>query len=151
MLTTIRRFFDNCIKPNASDDGATAAHKLHLASAALLVELAAADQNRSVEEQSVLRKIFEKEFHLAEHEVSALEELAHQEAKTATSLYQFTSLINDGFSYAEKIRLLEQLWQVAYADGRLDRYEEHLIRKISDLLYLSHGDFIRAKLASKPR
>jgi uncharacterized tellurite resistance protein B-like protein len=150
MLSTIRRFFDNCIKPNTSDDGATAAHKLHLASAALLVELSAADYHRSTDEQAALRKIFETEFQLAEHEVLALEELAHQEAKTATSLYQFTSLINEGFGYAEKLHLLEQLWQVAYADGRIDRYEEHLIRQICDLLYLSHGDFIRAKLAKKP-
>jgi uncharacterized tellurite resistance protein B-like protein len=82
--------------------------------------------------------------------LDTLWQLAQEEARSATSLFQFTSLINSSYGYPEKIRLLHHMWEVAWADGRVDRYEEHLIRKVADLLYLSHGDFIRAKLASKP-
>lgn len=150
MLTAISSFFDNFLKPAREDDSKTHHHKLQLACAALLVELSAADQHRDEQEKQTLLRILRESFALEEKELQVLTQLAEQEARTATSLFQFTSLINAGYGYEQKVQLLEQLWQVAYADGRLDRYEEHLIRKIADLLYLSHGDFIRAKLASKP-
>jgi uncharacterized tellurite resistance protein B-like protein len=150
MLTAINSFFDCFLKPAREDDAKSKTHKLQLACAALLVELSAADQHRDDKEQQLLLRILRETFSLDEAELQQLSQLAEQEARSATSLYQFTSLINTGYGYEQKVQLLEQLWQVAYADGRLDRYEEHLIRKIADLLYMSHGDYIRAKLASKP-
>src|SRR5690242_12326172 len=132
MLTAISSFFDNFLKPAREDDSKTHRHKLQLACAALLVELSAADQHRDEQEKQTLLKILRESFALEEKELQALTQLAEQEARTATSLFQFTSLINAGYGYGQKVQLLEQLWQVAYADGRLDRYEEHLIRKIAD-------------------
>jgi uncharacterized tellurite resistance protein B-like protein len=150
MLNTITGFFDSFLKPGANETPEKSADKLHLASAALLLELANADHEMDAKEQKVLLRILETTLHLDKQTLQTLWELAHEETRAATSLYQFTSLINEAYAYKEKTRLLEHMWEVAYADGRIDRYEEHLIRKVADLLYLTHGDFIRAKLACKP-
>ncbi len=150
MLTSITSFFEKCLKPSNDDTADTATDKLHLACAALLIELSVADHERTEEETRTLRKILRETFHLQDKQLEDLLDLAHQEARSATSLYQFTSLINAGYGYEQKIRLLKHMWEVAYADGRVDRYEDHMIRKVADLLYLSHNDFIRMKLASKP-
>jgi uncharacterized tellurite resistance protein B-like protein len=149
MLGTVKQFFDSFLNPGADDAGTTRQHKLQLACAALLFELTAADQHRSEEELALLRIILRDSFQLDEHALDRLWDLGQLEARSATSLYQFTSLINEGFGYQQKTALLEQLWLLAFADHRLDMHEEHLIRKIADLLYLSHADFIRAKLAAR--
>jgi uncharacterized tellurite resistance protein B-like protein len=67
----------------------------------------------------------------------------------ATSLYEFTRLVNDHYSYDEKYALVGAMWQVAYADKSLNKYEEHLIRRVAELIYLTHDDFIRGKLAAR--
>jgi uncharacterized tellurite resistance protein B-like protein len=77
--------------------------------------------------------------------------LAEGEARRATSLYEFTSLINADYSYAERVELVESLWEVAYADQHLDRYEDHLVRKGADLIHVRHSDFIRTKLEVRSR
>jgi uncharacterized tellurite resistance protein B-like protein len=149
MLNAISSFFDSFLQ---QEPGAPApdADRLHLAAAALMLEIAEADHSFDEPEKQALLRILETSLQLDQATLARLWELARAERKEATSLYQFTSLLNASWSHDEKVRLLRQLWQVAYADGRIDRYEEHLIRKIGDLLYLTHGDFIRAKLAASP-
>jgi len=149
MLAAITSFFESCLKPDKADTPASTADKLHLACAALMLELCQADQSMDDSEQRILQNILKRTFNLNEAALTTLWDLAHAEARNATSLFQFTSLINESYAYPEKVRLLQYMWEVARADGRIDRYEEHLIRKIADLLYLTHGDFIRAKLTSK--
>jgi uncharacterized tellurite resistance protein B-like protein len=150
MLSTISSFFDSLLKPGKQESSQGNVDRLHLASAALLVELANADNQMDPVEQAVLLRILETKLQLDKATLENLWELAHAEHKGATSLYQFTSRINEAYGYAEKVQLLHHMWEVAYADGRVDRYEEHLIRKVADLLYLTHGDFIRTKLAARP-
>jgi len=75
--------------------------------------------------------------------------LAETEAREATDFYQFTQLVNDHYSYQDKVKLMENLWRVAHADGRLDRYEEHFLRRVSGLLHLSHSDFIQTKISAR--
>ena len=62
------------------------------------------------------------------------------------SLHELTAIINNGYSYSEKKNVIKMLWDIAYSDGRIDKYEDYTIRKISDLLYIKHSDFIKAKL-----
>ncbi len=150
MLSSISTFFDSLLKPGTRETPQTSVDRLHLASAALLIELAHADQSMDDKEQLVLLRILETKLQLDKATLDKLWELAHAEQRGATSLYQFTSLINEVYGYPEKVQLLQHMWEVAYADGRIDRFEEHLIRKIADLLYLTHGDFIRTKLAARP-
>lgn len=150
MLSTISSFFDSLLKPGKQESAQHNVDRLHLASAALLVELANADTHMDAKEEQVLLDILETKLELDKATLQNLWTLAHEEQRGATSLYQFTSLINAAYGYNEKVQLLHHMWEVAYADGRVDRFEEHLIRKVADLLYLTHGDFIRTKLAARP-
>ena len=90
-------------------------------------------------------------FGLAAQEVDTLMGLAAEEAKQATDYFQFTSLINKHFSREQKIEVVENLWQVAFADGHLDAHEQHFMRKIADLLYISHADYVAAKQRAREK
>ncbi len=151
MLKTIKNFFENHLNAETAANESTQVDRIHLASAALLIELGRIDQSIDQEESQVLLKILQQKFNLEEERLMELYRLAEQEVEEASSLYQFTSLINEAYDRPCRIRLLSDMWEVAYADGKLDRHEDHLIRKIADLLYLSHSDFIRTKLAVKER
>lgn len=143
VLDAIQKFFERNLAAPATKSGQE--HRLRVATAALLIEMTRMDQNiKDVERDRVMHAIRTK-FDLTEAETAELLRLAEVEAKDATDYYQFTSLINRGFTPEQKVRVIEHLWRVAYADGHLDRYEEHLVRKIADLLYVPHATFIAAK------
>jgi len=86
-----------------------------------------------------------REFRLSHQEAARLAELGGEEARAAVSLYEFTETIDKSLAVEDKIRIVEMLWEIAYADGDLDKYEEHLMRKLADLLHLSHRQLIQAK------
>ncbi|VAW78516.1 hypothetical protein MNBD_GAMMA15-586 [hydrothermal vent metagenome] len=143
MLRTIQEFFRSQI--DTSEPGQHDEHGLRLATAALLFEMQRADFDEHAEERVVLERVLRETFALSEEETRELAGLAQQEVDDSVSLHQFTSLINQRFSPDEKVRVVEMLWQVAYADGRIDRYEEALLRKIAELIYVPHRDFIQAR------
>ena len=143
MLRAIQDFFRSRIEPDTSTG--PDAHGLQLATAALLFEMLRADNDEHPEERRMLEQALQETFSLGDDETRQLVKLADREAAESVSLYQFTGLINQHFSPQEKISVVELLWQVAYADGRLDRYEEALVRKIADLIYVPHREFIQAK------
>lgn len=149
MFTTLTNFFNTHLKAKDNTDDEPTVDKFQLAGAALLVELCKADQEIDMLETEKLIAILEKKFALPKEALDDLISMAHQESDDSTSLYQFTSLLNEEYTYAEKARLLTDMWEVAYADGDLDRYEDHLIRKVADLLYITHSDFIKSKLSVK--
>ena len=143
VLKAIQDFFRSEIDQDSAqhDD-----HSLHLATASLLFEVMRADFHvDDPAEREMLQQTLQQTFALSATETTQLAQLAEKEVEDAVSLHQFTGLINKNFMSNEKVRVVEMLWQVAYADGRLDRYEEGLIRKIADLLYVPHRDFIRAR------
>ena len=143
MLAKIKQFF---IAELAIDDVATQQCHIQLAAAALLIELSRADYKREPVEQAAVETALQKRFDLSEEQLNQLIELAEEENQEATSLYQFTSLIKDNYSMEQRFELVKMLWQVAVADGEISKYEDHLIRKIAELIYLPHSEFIRAKL-----
>ncbi|MCK4587365.1 MAG: TerB family tellurite resistance protein [Gammaproteobacteria bacterium] len=144
MIEHFKQFFDKYL---SSDDKSpdNQEHKLHLATAALLIEMMRVDDHSKPEEMSALAAGIRHTFGLSEQETTELIQLAEEEAQDAACYHAFTSLINNGFSRQQKNRVVEMLWEIAYADNELEMYEEHLVRKISDLLYVRHSDFIRAK------
>lgn len=150
MIEQFKTFFENFL---GSDNGSSESpeYRLHLATAALLIEMTRVDEQIKPEEQAMLAAGIRSTFSLSEHETDELIRLAEQEAHDATCYHAFTSLINKNFSREQKIRVVEMLWEIAYADHELDMYEEHLVRKISELLYVQHGDFIAAKLRVRER
>ncbi|MEE8057780.1 MAG: TerB family tellurite resistance protein [Pseudomonadales bacterium] len=143
MLEKIKQFF---ITELAIDNPATQQCQLQLASAALLIELSKADFKRDPEEQQAIETALRKSFDLNDQQLSVLIDLAEEENSEATSVYQFTHLIKDNYSPEQRFELVKILWQVAIADGEISKYEDHLIRKIADLIYLPHSAFIKAKL-----
>lgn len=123
--------------------------QVHLVAAALLVETARADFSEHAAEQLALEILVANTLKLEKLQVRELIAAAESSVDTATSLYEYTRVINDQFSVEEKRQLIAAMWKVAYADGDLNKYEEHLIRQVSDLIYVSHQDYIRCKLAAK--
>jgi len=127
-----------------------AQHTLDLACAVLLVEIIKADYELLEEEKSSLTALLKNLFSITDAESQALFEQAEQTSAQSNDLFQYTDVINKHWSLEEKFKLVQGLWQVAYSDKKLDKYEEYMIRKISDLLYLPHSQFIRAKLSVQP-
>jgi uncharacterized tellurite resistance protein B-like protein len=146
MLESIRNFFRRHIAPDAQADADAAAARARVAAAALLVEVVRADSDFSQTERNAVLESAGRKFGLGPAEAHALLGLAEAEAQDAHDLYQFTSLINASFTAEQKVALVEELWRVAWSDDVLHRYEEHLIRKVADLIHVPHSAFIAAKL-----
>jgi uncharacterized tellurite resistance protein B-like protein len=118
---------------------------LELACAALMFEVARADFSVETTEQDAVTSLLTAQFNLSADEVSTITEAAVEQADAATCLFEFTRTLNELASAEQKRNLLAMMWRVAMADNALSRYEEHVIRKVADLLYVPHGDFIAAK------
>jgi uncharacterized tellurite resistance protein B-like protein len=131
-----------------ADEAQGSAGSLNLAVAALLVEVLRADYDVDEAERTQVVRSIGNILGLGPAESTALLELAERNVDQAHDLFQFTSMINASFTDAEKERLVEHLWQVARADATIHKYEEHLIRRIADLLHVPHASFIAAKLRS---
>ena len=136
--------------PDAQSEDDTQ-HQLRLAAAALLIETARADFTQDTAEEAALAELLRRELKLSAEEVKELLELASQRVDESTSLYEFTRVINDHYTPQQKLQLISAMWLVAYADGNLDKYEEHLIRRVAELTYVAHEDYIRAKLRAQRR
>ncbi len=143
MLDSIRDFFQRNIL--AEQTVTDRQHSLQLATAALLFELAHADDRIDDRERDSMSRLIKAQFDLEETEIDALIEMAAEESRQATCLFEFTSLVNEHYTIEQKRQIIEMCWRVAYSDGSLDRYEEHYIRRLADLLYVAHKDFIAAK------
>ena len=146
MLTSIKAFFSQELRLD-SDAGSDPQQALELAAAALLIELSRSDYQQDLEEQRAIEKALQSCFNLDPDRLQQLIVLAEQEMDQATSLYQFTTLIKDNYSQEQRFELVKMLWQVALADGEISKYEDLMIRKVADLIYLPHSLFIKAKLA----
>ena len=126
----------------------TSVNEQRLAAAVLLLEVARADYEHLPAERVALRAGLAREFQVPEAALDALLNEAELRAKQSVSLFEFVQTLNRTMSVDDKRGLLQLLWQVAHSDGRVDPHEEHLLRRIADLLHLSHADFIRGKLAA---
>jgi uncharacterized tellurite resistance protein B-like protein len=146
MLRSIRDFFERHI---GAEPEARTAHGIELATAALLVEVVRFESAIKPEERDVVLRAITGKFGLSPHEAATLAELAEQEMRQASDYFQFTSLINRHFSAEQKERVVELMWRAAYADGVLSAHEQHVIRKIAELLYVPHGAYIAAKLRAR--
>lgn len=127
--------------------GARDEHTLQLAVVALLLEIGRADHAVAQEELAAVVAAAAAVFGITPEESNALVDVAAPAVENAVSLYEFTEVLNRELPVGRKKDLLRELWRVAQADGRIDHFEEYYLRKIADLLHLSHRDFIAAKLA----
>lgn len=120
-------------------------HQLAVAATALMVQLSRVDNDEDDEELKTIVECAVRAHQVTREEAEDILQDALSHADDATSLYEFTGLINDQLSQEDKQVLLESIWRVAFADGRIDKYEEHLIRRMADLLHLNHREFVQAR------
>lgn len=149
MINTIKQFFNTYVQQPDENLDAPAEHALQIATAALLIEMMRADGSTLKDEEQQIVETIRSRFALTEEESKALIHIAEDEIWKSTGFYEFTSLINKGLTYKDKVKVIENLWEVALVDTQLDKYEEHTVRKIADLICVAHKDFIEAKLKVK--
>jgi uncharacterized tellurite resistance protein B-like protein len=124
--------------------------RIMVATAAILLEVANIDEEFSTDEHERILAILKERFHLEDDYIAELVELSDQQRKKTVDLWHFTNIINQAYSNKEKERIIESIWQVIYADGRLDKYEDHIVHKLSYLLNIPHSKMIQAKLKALP-
>jgi uncharacterized tellurite resistance protein B-like protein len=149
VLTKISAFFERHLQPAGGASAPLSHEQKQLAVAALLIEVAMADHVFNELELIALQQQLKQTFLLSDAQISELIDLAKEESAEATSLHQFTQLVHQQCDDKEKFELLVSMWELAYADNNLDKYEEYIIRKVADLIYVSHSEFIRAKLLAR--
>jgi uncharacterized tellurite resistance protein B-like protein len=113
--------------------------------AALMIEVALADDSIEKQEREKLPELLRQHTGLTTQECLSLIEIAEEEVDNSVSLYEFTQHLDKQLSIESKCALVTRLWLISLADNEIDRYEEHTIRKISDLLHLRHSEFMQCK------
>jgi uncharacterized tellurite resistance protein B-like protein len=144
MIGILKNFFTNEITDLSSPN--IQPHRLHVATCAILLEMAKIDCEFDDSERNDIITIFKDKYNLTDDEVTGLIEASEEELERSIDLWQFTNQINKNYSPDEKNRIIETIWQIAYADGKLDKHEDYLIHKLSDILNISHKHLIEAKL-----
>ena len=123
---------------------------LEIACTVLLCEVMKADGILQEEEKASLKEFILAQFNMKEEVINETIQTALKVSDDATDFYQFTKKINLHYTIEQRIEIIGYLWKLAYADGELATLEEHIIRKISDLLHLRHSEYIQTKLANTP-
>jgi uncharacterized tellurite resistance protein B-like protein len=150
VLGSLKKLFEERLAPGAPPSSPQEReHDLRLAAAALVFEVVRADGTVKDEELAVMRAAVQSTFALARDEAEELVRLAEEASRGAASLYEFTSLVDRELSFADKKRLVELLWLVAFADTAKDAQEEHIVRQVASLLHVPHPDFIDAKIRAR--
>lgn len=144
MIDRIKQFFSANLDPDGDEgDGEV---RIHLAAAALMIEVSRADYVLDETESQASVQALRERFGLDRETVETLIALAEEEVEESVSLFPFIQLVNEHYGDEQKRQLIGAMWQVAYADGHLDKYEEALIRRVAELTYVPHSEFIRLKL-----
>ena len=145
MILRVKQFFESrlLIKETTSQD--EVGRKLKLGCAVLMFEMVHVDGVIHDNEAKKIRHSLQQQFDISETETEELLTIAHEEKNNTADYYRFTSLINQHYSQEQKIFLVQQLWHIAYADNNLDKFEEHLVRKLAELLHVPHRHFMQTK------
>lgn len=146
MITKLKSWLQDNLKQQPENDNTL---QLDLATAVLYCEVIRADQELDKQEQDLMHSMLVSQFQLSDEQATELVHSSGDEARHAADLVSFTRLVNARCDAQQKNLILENLWQLAYADDHLDPHEEHIIRRIADLLYLPHSQFIQAKLKAQ--
>lgn len=141
MIESLKKLFSTAeAEPQKPDD-----HHIAIAATALMVQLAQVDNDQDERELQAIIDCAVRVHNLSREEASEILDQAMAQAQSATSLYEFTGQINEVLDQENKQALLANIWRVALADEQIDKYEEHLIRRIADLMHLNHREFILAR------
>ena len=140
----MKKFFNNLFKKNQIEV-LVEDNSVLLSAIALLLEVSLADEIMDISEVETLKDVLLKEFDVDKTKIDDLISNAKKNQNSSTSLYEFTRKINDDYKFEDKKNLILSMWKIAFADGNIDKYEDYVIRKVSELIYISHPDFIESK------
>ncbi len=146
MINLVKKFFGKSASTDPDKENKEDAHDVRLATCALFLEMANIDGEFSKEEQENIISMLKEKFQLSDEYISELMKSSQKELDGSIDLWQFTNLVNENYSRYEKINIVEMIWKIVYADGKLDKHEDYLVHKLGKLLRLSHKELINAKL-----
>ena len=146
MLNIIKRFFGEEPAEISTNGKRKTEHDVRVATCALFLEMAHIDEKFTKAEMDTILSILTEKYGLSQEYADALLSEADRELEESVDLWQFARLINENYSIEEKIEIIETLWQMVFADGKMDKYEHYLMSKLKNLLRLSHDQLINAKL-----
>ena len=149
MLKTLKDLFDSLVPVPTDSTPQAAEHMLQLATAVMLVEVMRADTTFHPGEREAVQAALRDKFRLSDDEAQRLTELAQATAHGANDLFTFTSRINDHFDMPQKLRMVEHMWRVAYADGHLNEHERHVLWRVADLLHVPQGAYVHARMRAE--
>lgn len=149
MLKTLKDLFDSLAPPAPGADRHAEEHALQLATAVMLAEVMRADSSFHPDERLAVLAALRDKFSLAPDEAERLTELAVATAHQSTDLFGFTSRINERFDMPQKLRMIEHMWRVAYADGHLSEHERHVLWRVADLLHVPQGAYQHARIRAR--
>lgn len=149
MHQRLKNLFDRLLPPAPDADPGAVEHALQLATAVMLVEVMRADTSFHPGEREAVRAALRDKFALSDDEAEGLAALAEVTARQATDLFTFTSRVNEHFEMPQKLRMVEHMWHVAYADGHLNEHERHVLWRVADLLHVPQGAYINARLRAQ--
>jgi len=148
MLSKLKTLFQSYVDASVTSDNQNTLPE-NLIAAILMIEVMKSDHHLDAREEQELLAVLIKTFGLDEAAAADLHELATNKAEESTSLFEFTAQINAQFNDEAKLSLIKNMWRIAFADGEIDRYEDSVIRQVSELIYVSHSDFIRMKIQAR--
>jgi len=149
MIESIKKFFIEEMDTSDQESQVPSERSVSIACCALLLEMAHADSEFSQSERDKIISILQTNFDIAQSDANELLKLSEIERKESLDLWQFTNLINQTYSHEAKVKVAETLWQVIYTDGKVDKHEEYLMRKLTFLLDIDHQDMIAAKFRAR--
>jgi uncharacterized tellurite resistance protein B-like protein len=146
MRDLVKRFFGKVTGLNSETINQKPRHDILVAVCALFIEMARIDETFTPMEMETILSILHEKYGLSREYAGAIVVEAERELKQSVDLWQFSNLINENYSNEEKAEIIEILWRIVYVDGKMDRYEHYLMKKLKDLLRLSQEQLIEAKL-----
>ncbi|MGX5173082.1 tellurite resistance TerB family protein [Aliikangiella sp. IMCC44653] len=149
MLSFLKSTLEKIVTPNSNSPQNSNKENIHLAVAALFIESILIDNKRKAQEVNKVKNLLLKSYHIKPEALESLLENAEADLAEAVDYYQYTQLLNQHFDYNQKVQVVRELWQLALADNHLDSHEEHFIRKIADLLFVPHSEFIKSKIKAQ--
>lgn len=149
MFEFIKQLLSNTLNNSSSGNIPPEEKKLQIATCALFIEIANADFIFTDDERNEILSVMKKIFNLDDTQSQELVQLAEKKVRDSVSIYEFTQLIDQNFSWEEKFEVLKNLWRLVYLDNALNQYEDHLMKRIGNNLKFEHREIMRAKLLVK--
>ncbi|MFC1885070.1 TerB family tellurite resistance protein [Thermodesulfobacteriota bacterium] len=145
MIDIVKKYFGKSPKTAENKNNKDVKHNIKIASCALLLEMSCIDGEFDPSEQERIISIIKRDFQLSDEEADAILKASKEELDGSIDLWRFTKLINENYSAEEKLGIIETVWKVAYADGKLDKHEDYLVHKLAQLLHVDHNRLMAAK------